>query len=86
MPKINEIIEAMERNPKGISFADLCKVCDHFFGEPKQTASSHRIYKTPWRGDPRINIQNNKSMAKYYQVNRVLLAIKRLKEKENVEK
>lgn len=86
MSKINAIIEAMECNPKGISFSDLCKVCDHFFGKPRQTASSHRIYKTPWRGDPRINIQNNKSMAKFYQVNQVLLAIKRLKEKENVEK
>jgi hypothetical protein len=86
MAKIAEILAAMENNPKGVSFKDLCKVCEHFFGNPRQTASSHRIYKTPWRGDPRINIQNDKGMSKYYQVNQVLLAIKRLKEKENVEK
>jgi hypothetical protein len=84
--KIKEIIAAMNRNPKGISFNDLCKVCDFYFGTPRQTGSSHRIYKTPWRGDPRINIQNDKGMAKSYQVNQVLMAIKRLEAKENVEK
>jgi hypothetical protein len=82
--KINKIIEAMINNPKGISFTDLCKVCDCFFGVPRQAGSSHRIYKTPWKGDPRINIQNEKGMAKQYQVNQVLLALNRLKEKENV--
>jgi hypothetical protein len=76
----------MKYNPKGISFNDLCKVCDHFFGKPRQTGSSHRIYKTPWKGDPRITIQNNKGMAKFYQVNQVLMAIKKLEEKENDEK
>jgi len=85
MANIDEIIAAMEHHPKGISFNDLCKVCEHYFGKPRQTASSHRIYKTPWKGDPRVNIQNDKGKAKYYQVNQVLLAIKRLEEK-NVEK
>jgi hypothetical protein len=84
--KINEIIAAMKSHPKGISFNDLCKVCDYYFGEPRQIGSSHRIYKTPWRGDPRINIQNDKGKAKFYQVNQVLMAIKKLEEKENVGK
>jgi hypothetical protein len=86
MAKINEIIEAMINNPKGISFADLCKVCDFFFGEPRQTGSSHRIYKTPWKGDPRINIQNDEGKAKQYQVHQVLLAIARLEEHKNAKK
>lgn len=68
----------MRRNPKGVSFSDLCKVCDHFFGEARQSGSSHRIYKTPWPGDPRVNIQNDKGMAKAYQVRQVLKAIERL--------
>lgn len=68
----------MYRNPKGVSFNDLCKVCDHFFGEARQTSGSHRIYKTPWQGDPRVNIQNDKGMAKAYQVRQVLKAIERL--------
>ncbi len=68
----------MRRNPKGVSFNDLCKVCDHFFGEARQTSGSHRIYRTPWQGDPRVNIQNDKGMAKAYQVRQVLKAIERL--------
>ena len=84
MAKINEILAAMRRNPKGISFSDLCKVCDHYFGEARQTGTSHRIYKTRWQGDPRVNIQNDKGMAKAYQVKQVLKAIQRLEAQENV--
>ena len=47
-------------------------------GEARQKGSSHRIYKTPWQGDPRINIQNDKGVAKAYQVNQVLRAIEKL--------
>jgi hypothetical protein len=68
----------MKNNPKGIRFKDLCLVCDTYFGEAKQKGSSHRIYKTPWQGDPRINIQNNNGMAKAYQVRQVIKAIERL--------
>jgi len=68
----------MSQNPKGIRFNDWCKVCDHFFGEPRQNAGTHRIYKTPWQADPRISIQNHRGKAKAYQVKQVLLAIERL--------
>jgi hypothetical protein len=85
MAKIKEILATMRRNPKGVSFSDLCKVCDHYFGEARQTGSSHRIYKTLWQGDPRVNIQDDKGMAKVYQVKQVLKAIERLEAQENVE-
>jgi hypothetical protein len=75
---ITDILEKMRRNPKGVRFNDLCEVCDHFFGVARQSGSSHRIYKTPWPGDPRVNIQNDKGMAKAYQVRQVLKAIDRL--------
>jgi hypothetical protein len=78
MAKIEDMIAQMKENPKDVRFNELCKVCDHFFGEPRQRGSSHRIYKTPWHGDPRINIQNHKGKAKAYQVKQVLLAIERL--------
>jgi len=68
----------MRQNPKGVRFADLCKVCDSYFGEARQKGSSHRIYKTPWQGDPRVNIQDCEGMAKAYQVRQVLRAIERL--------
>jgi len=68
----------MKRNPKHVKFSDLCKVCDFYFGDARQRGTSHRTYKTPWKGDPRINIQNHKGKAKAYQVKQVLLAIERL--------
>ena len=73
--KIEKMITQMKQSPHNVKFGDLCKVCDHFFGEARQSGSSHRIYKTPWPGDPRVNIQNDRGMAKNYQVKQVLLAI-----------
>ncbi|MCD4671395.1 MAG: hypothetical protein K8R77_01920 [Anaerolineaceae bacterium] len=78
MAKIKEILIAMQRNPKGIAYNDLCKVCDHYFGKARQASGSHRVYKTPWQGDPRVNIQSDKGKAKAYQVRQVLKAINRL--------
>ena len=86
MPNIADLIGEMKRNPKGIRFQELCKVCDHYFGEARQTGSSHRIYKTPWQGDPRVNIQNDKGIAKAYQVKQVLKAIERMEAEGYVEK
>ena len=67
----------MMQNPKDVKFTDLCKVCDYYFGEPR-TKGSHQIYKTPWQGDPRINIQNDNGKGKAYQVRQVLKAIDKL--------
>ena len=78
MASTAEILEAIRNNPKGIRFADLAKVCDAYFGEPRQKSTSHQVYKTPWLGDPRVNIQNAKSMAKPYQVRQVIKAIEKL--------
>jgi hypothetical protein len=84
MAKVEDIIAEMRRNPKGIRFQDLCKVCDSLFGEARQKSSSHRIYKTLWLGDPRVNIQNDKGMVKAYQVKQVLKAIERLEAQSDV--
>ncbi|MBA4416836.1 MAG: toxin HicA [Syntrophus sp. (in: bacteria)] len=75
MGKIDDIVSQMRANPSNIRFADLCRVCDYYFGKHRQGSSSHRIYKTPWKGDPRINIQNSKGKAKAYQVKQILSAI-----------
>ena len=80
MAKIEEILLQMKRNPKGVRYNGLCKVYDYYFGKARQVSSSHRIYKTPWQGDPRINIQNYKGEAKTYQVKQVLLAIQKLED------
>jgi len=82
MKSIEKILLRIKRNPKNVRFKGLCKVCDFYFGPPRQKRSSHRIYKTPWPSDPRINIQNYKGRAKVYQVRQVLMAIEKL-ESEN---
>ncbi len=86
MNPIEEIIADMQRNPQGIRFRDLCRVCDFLFGKARQGGSSHRLYKTPWQGDPRVNIQSDKGMAKPYQVRQVLRAIDRLEAEHGTQK
>ncbi|WP_428159764.1 toxin HicA [Desulfobacter sp.] len=78
MENVDELILSLRQNTKNVRFSDLCKICDHYFGEPRQKKSSHRVYKTPWQGDPRVNIQNDKGKAKAYQVKQVLLAIEKM--------
>lgn len=82
MPSIQKILEKLKNNPKNVRFHDLSKVCEHYFGSPRQTGS-HLIYKTPWSGDPRVNIQKKNGMAKPYQVKKVLEAIAKMEELEN---
>ena len=78
MTTIPKILDQMRREPANIRFADLRKVCESFFGEPRQTGGSHMIFKTPWPGDPRVNIQDDGGKAKPYQVRQVLRAIDKL--------
>jgi hypothetical protein len=78
MAQVDEILAQRRRNPTGVRFHDRCQVCDFFFGKARQRGGSHRIYRTPWQGDPRVNIQHDKGMAKAYQVKQVLNAIERL--------
>lgn len=86
MPTLADLIETMRANPNGVRFNDLCKVYDHFFGTARQTSGSHRMYKTPWAGDQRVNIQNSKGRAKAYQVKQVLRAIERLEVEHGTER
>lgn len=82
---MDKLLAEMKQNPKGIRFAELCRVCDYFFGAARQSGSSHRVYKTPWQGDPRVNIQNDHGKAKAYQVRQVLKAIERLESERKEE-
>lgn len=78
MSNIAKSLAKMKKNPKGIQFNDLRRICEHYFGKPRQSGTSHCVFKTPWPGDPRVNIQNDKGKAKPYQVRQVLLAIEKL--------
>lgn len=69
------IVAGMRRNPRHVAFTDLYKVREHYFGTARQAGTSHAVFKTPWPGDPRVNIQNDQGKAKPYQVRQVLKAI-----------
>ena len=58
MSSAKKILEQLRREPTNVRFADLREVCEAFFGEPHQNGTSHLIFKMPWQGDPRVNIQD----------------------------
>jgi hypothetical protein len=84
MSDLSKILAQMRREPANVRFSELKKVCRHFFGDPRQDGTSHAVFKTPWIGDPRINIQDAKGKAKPYQVRQVLLAIDKLENMKHV--
>ena len=73
---MDEILAEMRENPAGVRFADACKVATHYFGQPRQNGTSHKVWKMPWPGDPRINMQaGDGGKAKAYQVRQAVAAI-----------
>ena len=78
---ISKILKAMREGPQNIRYSDLAKVCEHYFGQARHQGTSHAVYRTPWQGDPRVNIQcGDNGKAKAYQVRQVLAAITKLQE------
>ena len=73
-------IKDLEEGRTNIRFAKLLTICrEHFGGE--RTKGSHHIFKTPWPGDPRINLQKDGNKVKPYQVDQVVSALKKLAER-----
>ena len=73
------VIQELRKNPTGIRFSRLAQICAHFFGPPRRQGTSHSVYRTPWPGDPRVNIQEGRNgLAKDYQVRQVIKALERL--------
>ena len=80
-----KLLDQMQREPTNVRFTDLKKLCSSYFGKPHQAGTSHLIFKTPWEGDPRINIQDNRGKAKPYQVRQVLQAVQKLQDMRHVD-
>lgn len=81
MASVAKILVSMRRNPRNVRFDDLFKVCSHYFGPARSSSGSHVVFRTPWRDDPRVNIQNDGGSAKAYQVRQVIAAIEKLEER-----
>jgi hypothetical protein len=76
--RLDDLIEQMRTSPQNVRYADACTVANAFFGKPRQRGSSHRVWKMPWAGDPRVNLQESKGgKAKAYQVQQLLTAVDR---------
>lgn len=77
----DEIVAHMRANPQNVRFADLARLCERLFGRPRQSGGSHLVFRMPWPGDPRVNIQEGQNgRAKAYQVRQVLKAVDRLEQ------
>ena len=79
MADLAHLVDGMRANPAKVRFRDAVKVATHYFGEPRQRGTSHCVWKMPWPGDPRVNLQCGQGgMAKSYQIKQLLTAIDRL--------
>lgn len=79
---LDEAVEQLSRE-KQVRFSHLLNICEKFFGNYRVNGS-HYVFKTPWQGNPRINLQKKKDKnAKPYQVQQVLNALRKLKELED---
>lgn len=81
MPGIAKLVAAMRNNPNNIRCEDALKVCEHYFGAPRSNGTSHHVYRTPWPGEPYVNIQRgHDGKAKAYQIRQILKAIDRVED------
>ena len=76
MPPAAKLLAKIAREPANVRFTELMSLCEIYFGPPRRSGS-HVVFKTPWYGDPRVNLQNSGGMAKVYQVRQVLNAVRR---------
>jgi hypothetical protein len=86
--RIEDEIDRLERERNNLRFDSLVRVCQEYFGNPRYKGS-HQFFKTPWPGDPRINLQENKrekGKAKPYQVKQVIAALRKLQEMQQSQK
>lgn len=76
---LESLIEELEDDRPNIRFQRLKNICTKVFGECRVKGSrSHHIFKTPWPGDPRINLQETGGgKAKSYQIRQVIKALQK---------
>jgi predicted RNA binding protein YcfA (HicA-like mRNA interferase family) len=80
--EIDNVLIGIEQSNQKLQFQRLLKICEKYFGNYR-VKGSHHIFKTPWQGDPRINLQKGKDKnAKPYQVRQVLDALRKLQKLE----
>lgn len=76
--QLRKAVKDLRGKENNTRFERLASICTKAFGEPV-IKGSHHVYKMPWSGDPRINIQPGQGgKAKAYQVKQVVEALDKL--------
>lgn len=78
---MDDLLARLEAEPGSISFRELLRVCEHFFGESRHRGGSHLIFKTGLKEPALVNIQPQGKMAKVYQCRQVAAAVRVLKQR-----
>ncbi len=73
MGSIAKLIQKARQAPQNLSFAELCRLCEHFGMRCRKKPGSHRTYRRdlPPKLRP-LSVQNCGGKAKAYQVEQLL--------------
>lgn len=78
--EVTQLLAQMRNAPQNVKYTDAKKVAEYYFGSPRQNGTSHCVFKMPWPGNPRVNLQKGKGgKAKDYQVKQLIQAIENKK-------
>ena len=81
MNEIRDDIADLQQRQNSIKFAEISENLRAMVWPPRIKRYNHHVYRMPWSGDPRINIQRgNNGAAKAYQVKQVIAALARMEE------
>ena len=84
MSKCDDLLDLAKRNPRGLRFGDVCSLAECWGFKLRRQRGGHVLYKRS--GFPQqMNFQNDRGMAKEYQVKQLLRAIDEIEQVENPE-
>jgi HicA-like toxin of HicAB toxin-antitoxin system len=72
--KIEKLLRAAQNNPENVRFTELCQLAEAYGFLFSRQRGSHSIYKRPGQMSV-MTFQNDRGMAKAYQVKQLLAAI-----------
>jgi hypothetical protein len=80
---LDDAIDELKDSVKNVRYRKVHVICETFFG-PCRKRGSHRIFPTPWKGAPFVNLQELPGgRVKLYQVKQVISALEVLREVKN---
>jgi hypothetical protein len=74
--ELESYIEELD-SASDMRFSRLLRICEDIFGECR-IKGSHHVFRVPWQGDPRINLQAEGPNAKRYQIRQVSEALRKM--------